>query len=250
MQVRLQKIIGSAGIASRRKAEELIRAGQVSVNGEIVTTLGAKADPEHDHIKVAGKLISRSPARVYILLNKPRHVISTVSDPQKRTKVTDLVRVKERIYPVGRLDYNTEGLILLTNDGDFARIVTRAGGHMPKVYRVKVRSTPRESTLERLRKGVRLKNGTCLAPARISPLKEGNNSWFEVTLTEGKNRQIRRMFELMGHPVSKIRRTRIGFLTDHGLTSGEYRFLTASEVARILRLGTHFIERRASREEE
>jgi 23S rRNA pseudouridine2605 synthase len=250
MQERLQKIIASAGIVSRRKAEELIQAGQVSVNGVIVTTLGVKADPEHDHIKVAGKLVRHVPTRVYILLNKPRQVISTVSDPQKRTKVTDLVRVKERIYPVGRLDYNTEGLILLTNDGDFARIVTRAGSHMAKVYRVKVRSVPGEPALDRLRKGVRLKDGTRLAPARIRLLKEGNNSWLEVTLTEGKNRQIRQMFELIGHPVSKIRRIRIGFLTDHGLDPGEYRFLAASEVTRILKLGRASVEQPQGREEE
>jgi pseudouridine synthase len=234
---RLQKIIASAGIASRRKAEDLIVQGRVSVNGRIVTELGSKADPERDHIKVDGKLIARRPRRLYILLNKPKQVISTVSDPQKRAKVIDLVDVKEKVYPVGRLDYNTEGLILLTNDGAFARIVSSAGYQIPKVYHVKVRAAPEKHTLDRLRAGIRLRDGTQLAPCRIVPLREGGNSWFEVTLTQGRNRQIRQMFELVGHPVMKIRRTRIGFLTDQGLDIGRYRFLTEREVARIMRLG-------------
>jgi pseudouridine synthase len=233
---RLQKIISSAGLASRRKAEDLIVQGRVSVNGQIITELGSKADPERDHIKVDGKLIARRPKRIYILLNKPKQVISTVSDPQKRTKVIDLVDVREKIYPVGRLDYNTEGLILLTNDGTFARIVSSAGDHLPKVYHVKVRAAPEKQTLDRLRAGIRLRNGTRLAPCRIVPLREGGNSWFEVTLTQGKNRQIRQMFELVGHPVMKIRRTRIGFLKDHGLEVGQYRFLTEREVERVLKL--------------
>lgn len=234
---RLQKIISSAGIASRRAAEQLIREGRVSVNGRIVKELGTKADLSRDHIKVDGKLLRNFPGKIYILLNKPRQVMSTVSDPQKRTKVTDLVDVKERLYPVGRLDYNTEGLILLTNDGAFAKIAGAAGSHLPKVYRVKVRATPTQGTLERLRAGVRLPSGTQLAPCRIVPLRKANNSWFEVTLTQGKNRQIREMFELVGHPVMKIRRTRIGFLSDEGLPAGGYRHLTPGEVARILKAG-------------
>ena len=233
---RLQKIIATAGLSSRRKAENLILQGRVTVNGQTVTELGAKADPERDHIKVDGKSVRQSGRKIYVLLNKPRGVISTVSDPQGRGKVIDLVGIKQKIYPAGRLDYNTEGLILLTNDGEFSRIVSGAGAQMPKVYQVKVQSTPADSSLERLRKGIRLKGGVRLAPCRIVPIKEGTNSWYEVTLTQGKNRQIRRMFESIGHSVLKLRRIRIGFLSDRGLAVGQYRLLNPGEVERILRL--------------
>jgi 23S rRNA pseudouridine2605 synthase len=230
---RLQKIIAAAGLASRRKAEVLILEGRVTVNGQIVTQLGAKADPERDYIKVDGKPIRKSQRKIYILLNKPRQVISSVADPQGRTKVTDLMNVHTKIYPVGRLDYNTEGLILLTNDGGFAKIAAAAGNHLPKVYQAKVRSTPDMSALTRLREGIRLKSGVRLARCKILPIKEGANSWYEVTLTQGKNRQIREMFEEIGHPVLKLRRIRIGFLTDRGLAIGQYRHLTPAEVERI-----------------
>jgi 23S rRNA pseudouridine2605 synthase len=233
---RLQKIISAAGIASRRKAEVLILEGRVTLNGQIVTQLGTKADPARDHIKVDGKPIRKFPEKAYILLNKPRQVISTVADPQGRTRVVDLVQARTRLYPVGRLDYNSEGLILLTNDGEFSRIVSSAGDHLPKVYHVKVRSTPDEAALKRLRAGIRLKDGTRLAKCRVISLKEGNNSWYEVTLTQGKNRQIRDMFEEAGYRVLKLKRTRIGFLTDDKLPLGHYRYLAATEVARILRL--------------
>jgi len=233
---RLQKIISAAGIASRRKAEQLIREGRVTLNGSVVRELGTKADLEKDYLKVDGKAVRRLPEKVYILLNKPRQVISTVSDPEGRVKVTDLVHLKSRVYPVGRLDYNSEGLILLTNDGEFSRVVTRAGGHMPKLYQVKVRSTPDEATLNTLRAGFRLKNGVTLERCRIVPVRMGNNSWYEVTLTQGKNRQIRDMFEEAGFPVLKLKRTRIGFLSDEGLPLGHYRHLTAAEVQRILRI--------------
>jgi 23S rRNA pseudouridine2605 synthase len=232
---RLQKIIATAGLASRRHAELIIQQGRVSVNGQIVTQLGAKADPQHDHIKVDGKLIHRLPEKIYLMLNKPKQVISSVADPEGRAKVTDLVDIKKRLYPVGRLDYNTEGLILLTNDGEFAKIVTAAGTHLPKVYHVKVRSTPEEPELIRLRKGLRLKTGEQLAPCKIMPIKLG--SWFEVTLTQGKNRQIRDMFKAIGCPVQKLRRISIGFLKSDGLAVGKYRHLTPQEVERILHLG-------------
>jgi pseudouridine synthase len=163
--------------------------------------------------------------------------MSTISDPQGRAKVTDLVAAHGRVYPVGRLDFNTEGLILLTNDGEFARIVSSAGEHLPKVYHVKVRSAPGEEALHRLREGIRLRDGSRLARCRIRPLKEGNNSWLEITLTQGKNRQIREMFKAIGNPVMKLRRTRIGFLTDHGVAPGRYRSLTKGEVERIMKLG-------------
>jgi len=232
---RLQKIIASAGVTSRRKAELLIREGRVTVNGEVVTQLGAKADLSRDSVKVDGKRIHGALPKIYILLNKPRQVISSVADPQGRIKVTDLVAEKKKIYPVGRLDYNTEGLILLTNDGEFSKVVTTAGKHMSKVYEVKVRSVPTASELQRLREGLQLKHGVRLAPCKVEPMKEGVNTWFEVTLFQGKNRQIRDMFDAIGHPVLKLRRTRIGFLTAAGLAVGQYRSLTALEVERILR---------------
>jgi 23S rRNA pseudouridine2605 synthase len=235
---RLQKIIATAGVTSRRKAELLIQEGRVTVNGQVVTQLGAKADLSRDHVKVDGKRIPGVPQKIYILLNKPKQVISTVADPQGRVKVIDLVAEKKRIYPVGRLDYDTEGLILLTNDGDFSKIVTTAGKHMPKVYQVKVRSVPNASVLAQMRDGLRLKTGVQLARCKIEPMKEGANTWYEVTLFQGKNRQIRDMFEAVGHPVLKLRRIRIGFLTAEGLAVGAYRHLTALEVERILRLQT------------
>lgn len=247
---RLQKIISASGIASRRKAEVLIREGRVCVNGKVVTELGSRAIPGRDHIKVDGKLIHSFPEKLYILLNKPRQVMSTVADPEGRPKVTDLVNVREKLYPVGRLDYNTEGLILLTNDGRFAEVVGSAGEHLPKVYHVKVRSEPSEHALDRLREGMRLSVGPRLARCRIRPLKEGKNSWLEVTLTQGRNRQIREMFQSIGNPVMRLRRVKIGFLTDQGLASGEYRSLTQGEVARILKLGKSRLRgREAGREE-
>ena len=239
MVERLQKIISAAGIASRRKAEILIQDGRVTVNGQVVRELGTKADPFRDHIKVDGKLIRQLPPKIYLLLNKPRKVISSVVDPQGRTKVTDLVKTKERVYPVGRLDYDTEGLILLTNDGGFTRIVSSAGSRISKVYHVKVKGKPELESLTRLRDGLPLKGGAKLAPAKIRLLREGPNTWYEVTLIQGKNQQIRKMFDVVGHRVLKLRRVAIGFLTGAGLEVGDYRRLTEPEVARFLKLGRH-----------
>lgn len=233
---RLQKIIAAAGLASRRKAETLILEGRVLVNGQVVRQLGAKADPGRDHIKVDGKAVRIPSKKTYILLNKPKQVISSVADPRGRTKVTDLVPAHRKLFPVGRLDYNTEGLILLTNDGAFSKIVTTAGRHMPKVYRAKVKSVVSAAALAGLRGGVRLQSGVALGSCRIEPVREGANGWYEVTLFEGKNRQVREMFESVGHPVLKLRRIRIGFLTDQGLEVGQYRNLTPLEVDRILRV--------------
>jgi 23S rRNA pseudouridine2605 synthase len=231
---RLQKIIAAAGVASRRNAEVLIQEGRVTVNGQVVTQPGAKADPDNDSIRVDGRRIRNDAVRkVYLLLNKPKQVMSTVDDPEGRVKVTDLVPAHKRIFPVGRLDYNTEGLILLTNDGGFARIVSSAGKRFPKVYHVKVRANPGTQTLAQLRDGLRL-NGVKLAPCKIEPIKEDANSWYEVTLTQGKNRQIRDMFEAVGHPVQKLRRVRIGFLTNRDLPVGKYRALKPAEIKRIL----------------
>ena len=237
MNERLQKILAHAGVASRIKAEEMIQQGRVSVNGHVITELGSKADAGEDVIKVDGKKVRVAQHHVYILLNKPRRVISTVCDPQGRMKVTDLVPGKEKLYPVGRLDYDTEGLIILTNDGEFTRIVSRAGEQIHKAYQVKVKGVLEEASLKRLRSGIRLADGTWFAQSKVHPIREGNNSWYEVTLTQGRNQQIRRMFQAVGHPVLKLRRVAIGFLKNERLPVGHYRHLTEQEVIRFLRLG-------------
>ncbi|HXG67177.1 MAG TPA: pseudouridine synthase [Blastocatellia bacterium] len=240
---RLQKIIAAAGIASRRAAEDMILRGEVTVNGRVVTELGSKADPERDHIKVRGKLINpllNAQEKRYILLNKPRGYLSSVSDPKKRPLVLDLVPAHARkgLHPVGRLDFNTEGLMILTNDGELTQLLTKAG-EVPKVYHVKVKGAPSEEQVERLRRGVVL-DDMRTAPAEIKLLertKEGGNVWYEVTLRQGRNQQIRRMFDAVGHSVTKLRRVRIGHLTDRGLAPGEYRELKPSEVQEFFRPG-------------
>lgn len=232
MQERLQKILAHAGIASRRKAEEMIRQGRVSVNGKVVTELGSRADPGSDIIKVDGRRLRPESRFVYVLLNKPRNVMSTSNDPQGRPTVMEYVReIKQRIYPVGRLDFASEGLILLTNDGDFTKWLTRAGV-VGKVYHVKVAGKPDEKVLDKLRRGIYLE-GERLAPCEIKLLKSGENPWFEVTLHQGRNQQIRKMFIFSGHPVEKLRRVRIGFLEDRRLRAGSWRFLTEQEVERF-----------------
>jgi 23S rRNA pseudouridine2605 synthase len=233
MEERLQKILAHAGIASRRHAEEMIQQGRVSVNGSIVTELGTKADPHDDVIKVDGKKIRSEARPVYVLLYKPKNVMSTSSDPEGRPTVLDYVggKVKERIYPVGRLDFGSEGLIILTNDGEFTKSMTQAGV-VPKVYHVKVAGKPTEETLEKLRRGIFV-DGKRLAACGIEALSGGDNPWFEVTLHQGRNQQIRRMFLVTGHPVEKLRRVRIGFLGDDKLKSGEWRFLTDQEVSKF-----------------
>ena len=235
MQERLQKILAHAGVASRRHAEEMIQAGRVSVNGHIVTELGTKADPEDDVIKVDGKKLRHAERHLYILLNKPKNVMSTSADPEDRPTVIDYVKskIKERVYPVGRLDFGSEGLIILTNDGDFTKFMTKAGV-IPKVYHVKVAGQPDERDLAKLRKGAYIDNER-LAPAEIRLLKGGENPWYEVTLHQGRNQQIRKMFQFVGHPVEKLRRVRIGRLEDEKLRSGAWRFLTEEEVKQFKR---------------
>lgn len=231
MQERLQKIIAASGIASRRAAEEMIVGGEVAVNGQVIRELGVKADPDLDHIKVRGKLIrpaSGSAQLRYVLLNKPKGYLCSLADPKKRPLVTDLVpgAKRQRLHPVGRLDFNSEGLIILTNDGALTRVLTRAG-QVEKVYKVKVKGAPTYEEIKRL--GVDRRTNIRLA-ARTP---EAGNCWYEVTLTEGRNRQIRRMFESIGHPVLKLRRIRIGHLTDRGLPPGHHRELTKGEVKRF-----------------
>ncbi len=234
---RLQKIIAAAGIASRRKAEELITSGRVQVNGQTVTELGTKADPDNDHVRVNGKPLRGEQRHVYLLLNKPKGYVTTMSDPQKRPTVMDLIRgVRGRVYPVGRLDYASEGLLLLTNDGDLAHRLMKAASHVAKTYLVKVAGAPTEDSIWKLRAGVSIATNdgkrvrTNAAAVRI--VKQAANPWYEITLIEGRNRQIRRMFEAVGHHVEKIKRVRYGPLT-LDLPPGEFRSLTLKEVERL-----------------
>lgn len=234
---RLQKIIAAAGIASRRKAEELISGGLVSVNGQVVTELGSKADPEKDHIRVNGKLLHGSERHVYLLMNKPKGYVTTLKDPEHRPTVMDLLHgMSARVYPIGRLDYASEGLLLLTNDGEFANLLMKAASHVPKTYMVKVAGMPGEEGLARLRSGVFIATDrgkrVKTAPARIRVIREANNPWYEITLTEGRNRQIRRMFEEIGHHVEKIKRVRYGPL-ELDVHPGEFRRLDAKEVEKL-----------------
>lgn len=287
---RLQKIIAAAGIASRRKAEEMIASGLVEVNGKTVTELGTKADPEHDHIRVNGKLLHGAERQVYLLMNKPKGYVTTASDPEGRPTVMDLLRgIHARVYPVGRLDYGSEGLLILTNDGDLAYKLTKAASHVPKVYLVKVAGKPDEVGLEKIRRGLMIPAGSNpravsderqatestsaagltdrnsrsrffdsgdetasrfksfarndknkgvrakrvkTAPAGVRIIREGDNPWYEVTLTEGKNRQIRKMFEEIGHHVEKIKRVRYGPL-NLDVPPGEFRRLSLGEIAKL-----------------
>jgi 23S rRNA pseudouridine2605 synthase len=238
MEERLQKLIAAAGLASRRHAEEMILAGEVTVNGEVVRELGTKADPSRDHIKVRGRLINPVLAgreKVYVLLYKPRGYLSSVADPEGRPLVTELLPESlGRLHPVGRLDFNTEGLLILTNDGELTNYVTAARNKVRKVYEVKVKGVPPEHAIERLRRGITLDDGVRTAPAEIKLTHEtGANAWFEVVLHEGRNQQIRRMFDAVGHSVVKLRRVRIGLIHDEGMRPGDYRFLTPYEVARL-----------------
>ncbi len=238
MQERLQKIIAAAGIASRRKAEELIRQGLVSVNGSIVTELGAKADATKDHIRVAGKPVRRGIKPLYILLNKPAGCISTVNDPQGRPTVISLLRargVTQRVYPVGRLDYASSGLILLTNDGALANFLMSKASAVPRTYHIKLAGRPEADKLKKLESGIAL-DGRRTAPAVIRPLGElsqRDKPWFEIRLVEGRYHQVRRMFERIGLRVLKLKRVRIAFLDDRGLGPGQFRHLTAAEVSRL-----------------
>ncbi|HVZ61460.1 MAG TPA: pseudouridine synthase, partial [Terriglobales bacterium] len=219
---RLQKIIAAAGLASRRKSEEMISSGRVSLNGQIVTELGTKADIEKDDIRVDDQQLQGRERSVYILLNKPKGFVTTVSDPEGRPTVMSLVKgVAARVYPVGRLDYASEGLLLLTNDGALAERLMHASSHVPKTYVVKVSGRPADEAIDRLRRGVILRpivrpepprggmartRTVQTAPAKIELIKEATNPWYEVTLIEGRTRQIRRMFEEINHHVEKIRR--------------------------------------------
>jgi 23S rRNA pseudouridine2605 synthase len=232
---RLQKILSRAGVSSRRKAEQMILDGRVTVNGEQIRQLGAKADFAKDHIKVDGKLVRPASEIYYLVMNKPRGYVTTMFDPEGRPKVIDLLKgVKERVYPVGRLDFNSEGLLLLTNDGDFAQLIMTAGPEIPKTYWVKTSGKPPEEKIEKLRRGIML-DGRPTAPAQIKLLRDAPNPWYEVVLIEGRQNQIRRMFGRIGHLVEKLKRVKIGFLELGSLPTGVTRGLTAREVERFRR---------------
>jgi 23S rRNA pseudouridine2605 synthase len=267
---RLQKIVAAAGVASRRKAEELILAGRVQINGQTVTELGTKADPARDHIRVDGKLLHGPERPRYYVVNKPRGYVTTASDPEGRPTVMALMQGGERVYPVGRLDYSSEGLLLMTNDGALANALTRAAARVEKTYLVKVSGKPSESALNQLRHGVMIDRDTQIrtqphrpprnagaaarqgdpesgpqrsgpprervmtAPARIRLLRDADNPWYEMVLIEGRNREIRKMFEEIGHHVEKIRRVGYGPLV-LDLEPGRTRELTLDEVAALHR---------------
>lgn len=228
---RIQKVLAKAGLASRREAERWLAEGRISINGVIVTEPGTKVDPGRDHIRVDGRKLRAERKHVYYLLNKPAGFMTTMKDPENRPIVTDLMKgVRERVYPVGRLDFNTSGLLVLTNDGDLADNLMKPASRCPKVYHAKVRSVPTDAILRKLSRGVII-DGRRTMPCRIRPLRATKSgSWVEVELREGRRNQIRRMFLQAGHPVSKLKRVSIGPLHDRKLPAGKYRALTDKEI--------------------
>jgi pseudouridine synthase len=237
MLTRLNKLLSQSGIASRRAADELLRQGRVEVNGRVITELGTKADLDHDEVKVDGRRLKPPPARRYLLMFKPRGVVSTRADPQRRTTVIDLLArggVVGYFYPVGRLDSDSEGLLLLTNDGGFAERVTHPRYELERTYEAQVAGVPDDRDLDRLRRGVEI-DGHRTLPARVRLLRvlesgSGSRGVLELTLREGRNRQVRHMCDAIGHPVDRLRRIRIGSITDPSLRSGEFRDLTPAEI--------------------
>jgi len=235
MLERLQKIISAAGITSRRASEELILNGEVTVNGVVVTELGSKADSSCDVITVNGKRLHVGEKRVYILLNKPTGYITALKDSKGRQLVTDLLDdVPERVYPVGRLDYNTEGLLLLTNDGEWANRLMHPRHEVEKEYHVRVRGKVVDQQLKRMADGVELEDGKT-APAVVKLVKDGEqNDWISVTIHEGRNRQVRRMCEAVSLSVVRLKRIRYGALSIGVLRTGQFRYLTESEARELV----------------
>jgi 23S rRNA pseudouridine2605 synthase len=233
MEERLQKILAKCGIASRRKAEEMILEGLVKVNG-VQAALGMKADLERDHIKVRGKLLHTAEQKVYMMFNKPEKCLTTMSGSEGRTTVKDFLKgVRAHVFPVGRLDYHTEGLLILTNDGDLAHAILHPGKKVPKTYLMKIDGFLQDREKEKLEKGVKLEDGMT-APAKVKKIKETEaNSWIQMTIYEGKKRQIRRMLERVGHPVIKLKRIRINGLSLGRMEPGTFRHLTPVEVKRL-----------------
>lgn len=241
--MRLNKILSTAGIASRRAADELIRQGRVEVNGRVVAELGVQADPEKDDIRVDGRRLKRAaPERRYLLVNKPRGVVSTRTDPQRRRTVVDLAAARGYtgyLYPVGRLDFESEGLLILTNDGALAERVTHPRYELPRTYEVEVEGVPDDRDLDRLRRGVEI-DGRRTRPAEVrllgvSESRRGPRARLELTLREGRNRQVRKMCDAIAHPVNELRRTRIGPITDKRLKPGQIRELRDDEIRALLK---------------
>lgn len=236
-EVRLQKYLADKGIASRRSAEKMIAEGRISVNGQMVTEMGSKVRPEKDQIRVDGKLIEREVVLRYILLNKPPGYICSAQDDRGRRTVMDLIDgVSERIYPVGRLDYDTAGLLLLTNDGQLTNLLLHPSHQVDKTYLAEISGGIDNAAVEKLRRGVRLQDGRT-APAKVNVVKRGGDiTRVEITIHEGKNRQVRRMMEAVGHPVLRLKRIKIAFLDAKDLRLGEWRELSGSEVRRLKQL--------------
>jgi pseudouridine synthase len=234
---RLQKILSHAGISSRRTAEEMIRAGRVAVNGHVVKELGTRANPTRDRITVDGRPVRRAESLVYLLLNKPTGVVTTLSDPQGRPTISDLLRgVRQRVFPVGRLDFHTQGLLLLTNDGELALRLTHPRYGVYKTYHAKVRGRPDSEALGRLRSGVRLPDGTT-SPAKVRIIEElDKRVWLEISIAEGRKHEVRRMCEAVGHPVEKLTRISLGPLKLGKLAPGMLRPLTEAEVMKLHRI--------------
>jgi 23S rRNA pseudouridine2605 synthase len=234
VQERIQKILARAGFASRRGAEQMISEGRVTLNGEIVRELGTKADLVTDDLRVDGVRVKAPLALVYLVLNKPRGIVTTRRDPEGRATVMDLVPSVAGLFPVGRLDVTTEGLILLTNDGAFAERVSHPRYEVPRVYHAKVHGVPDERALGLLRRGVRVE-GETMSVDRVRLIEAETNAWVELTLHEGKHHEVKRMLEAVGHPVSKLRRVAVGPVTTRGLEPGQFRALTPAEITALLR---------------
>jgi 23S rRNA pseudouridine2605 synthase len=247
MEQRLQKIIAQAGIASRRAAEKLIADGRVTINGETVREMGVKADPSTADIRVDGRRVKSAERHRYILLYKPAGYVTTRSDPQRRRTVIDLLRgVKEYVYPVGRLDYDTEGLLLLTNDGDLAAMLTHPRHEVERTYEARVKGVPNDDAIDELRRGIPL-DGRRTQPADVALANKGrrdHDGVVIITIREGRNRQVRRMLEAVGHPVQSLTRIRIGPISDRRLKPGDWRELTGEELTRLRDLAARPVKRR------
>jgi len=243
METRLQKLIAGTGLASRRKAEALITAGRVTVNGKVVTELGTKVDPARDHVKVDGKHLSAAQPFVYLMLNKPKHVMSTLDDPGGRPTVKDFLHgVSVRVFPVGRLDFDSEGLMLLTNHGDLAQALLHPRYHVAKTYLIKVKGILSDDEIGQLEQGIKLEDGMT-APAQLKKVsKAEQNSWLEITIREGRKHQVKRMLEAVGHPVIKLTRVKMGPLSLGRLESGTFRFLTDREANALRELVEERVE--------
>lgn len=231
MKERLQKILSKAGLTSRRHAEKLIVEGRVKVNGAVVTSLGFKADPQRDHIRVDGKPIGKFEPKVYLLLNKPRGYVTTLDDPLGRPTIRNFLHgEKRRIKPVGRLDFDSEGLLIITNDGELHQRLTHPRYGIPRTYLVKVKGIPDPKAIRRLRDGIRLEDGVTF-PAKVRFIKKlKKNSWMRLTVYEGRNKLIKRMCAVISHPVIRLKRIRYGSLNLGDLKPGKYRYLTSKEI--------------------